>query len=213
MKQNLMCVVFSALLCLGGAVMSNAETKKAGAQSAKPKTETAIFAGGCFWCMQPPYDRLKGVQETYVGYTGGSKNNPTYEEVSDGITGHAEAIEIIFDPSQVSYAALLEVFWKNVDPTTPNRQFCDSGNQYRSAIFYADAVQKKLAEESKAKIEKSGVLKKPIVTELAAASKFYRAEDYHQKYYQKNPVRYKLYRYNCGRDKTLEQVWGSAPAH
>lgn len=168
----------------------------------------ATFAGGCFWCMEPPFDQIKGVKSTVSGYTGGQKEDPTYEEVSSGTTGHTEALQVTYDPSQVSYEKLLEVFWKNIDPTDPNGQFCDKGNQYRSAIFYHDEEQKRLAESSKEKLVKSGQLKKPIVTEITAFKKFYPAEDYHQDYYRKNPIRYKYYRYACGRDKRLKKLWG-----
>ena len=168
----------------------------------------ATFAGGCFWCMEPPFDELDGVVSTTSGYTGGHKWRPTYEEVSDGVTGHAEAVEILYDPSKISYTQLLEVFWRNVDPLTPNRQFCDSGSQYRTAIFYHDEEQKRLARESKERLEQSGRFDDLIVTEINRARIFYPAEEYHQDYYMKNPLRYKVYRWGCGRDKRLEQVWG-----
>ncbi len=170
----------------------------------------ATFAGGCFWCMEPPYDKLDGVVSTTSGYIGGHKKNPTYKEVSAGGTGHAEAVEIVYDPSRVSYARLLDVFWRNIDPTTPNRQFCDIGSQYRSAIFYHDAEQKRLAEQSRAALGKSKPFPQPIVTQIVVAEEFTPAEDYHQDYYLKNPVRYKFYRYNCGRDRRLEELWGKS---
>jgi peptide-methionine (S)-S-oxide reductase len=173
----------------------------------------ATFAGGCFWCMQPPFDKLDGVVSTTAGYTGGHTVNPTYHEVSAGGTGHAEAVQITYDPKKVSYEKLLDVFWHNVDPTDAGGQFCDRGDQYRSEIFYYDEEQKKLAEASKAALEKSKPFKEPIVTKIVAATAFYPAEDYHQEYYKKNPLRYKLYRYGCGRDKRLEQLWGQAPEH
>jgi peptide-methionine (S)-S-oxide reductase len=172
------------------------------------KLATATFAGGCFWCMEPPFDKLTGVVSTTSGYIGGTKANPTYEQVSDGRTGHAEAVQVVYDPGKVSYAQLLEVFWRNVDPLTPNAQFCDKGSQYRSAIFFHDAEQQKLAEESKRKLEASGRFKQPIVTELVSATTFYAAEEYHQDYYQKNPLRYRYYRHGCGRDARLKEVWG-----
>jgi peptide-methionine (S)-S-oxide reductase len=177
---------------------------------ARAATAKATFAGGCFWCMEPPFDALDGVVSTTSGYTGGTKKDPTYEEVSDGGTGHTEAVEIVYDPAKVSYEKLLEVFWRNVDPTTPNRQFCDVGSQYRAAIFYHDAEQKRLAEASKESVAKR--LDEPVVTEIVAASAFYPAEAYHQDYYEKNPIRYKFYRYNCGRDQRLEELWGKAAA-
>jgi peptide-methionine (S)-S-oxide reductase len=167
---------------------------------------TATFAGGCFWCMEPPFDELDGVVTTTSGYTGGDKADPTYEEVSAGRTGHAEAVQIVYDPRRITYARLLEVFWRNIDPTTPDRQFCDAGSQYRSAIFVHDDTQRRLAEESKAAVARQ--LGRPVVTEIVPASRFYPAEEYHQDYYRKNPIRYKFYRYGCGRDQRLEALWG-----
>jgi len=173
----------------------------------------AIFAGGCFWCMEPPFDKLPGVTATISGYTGGRKVNPTYEEVSSGGTGHAEAVAVIFDPKKITYQKLLDVYWVNVDPTVRNRQFCDSGTQYRTAIFYRDDEQRRAAEASRAALEKSRPFKEPIVTEIQMAGPFYPAEEYHQDYYQKNPVRYNLYRNGCGRDARLRQLWGDRASH
>ena len=170
--------------------------------------ERAIFAGGCFWCMEAPFDRLPGVVSVTAGYTGGQKKNPTYQEVSAGDTGHAEAVQIVYDPSRISYAALLEVFWRNVDPTVADRQFCDVGNQYRAAIFYTGEGQRRSALQSKAALEKSGLLREPVVTGIVQATEFYPAEEYHQHYYKKNPLRYKYYRSGCGRDKRLNELWG-----
>jgi len=170
--------------------------------------EKATFAGGCFWCMEPAFDHLEGVLSVTVGYTGGTKKDPTYEEVSSGSTGHAESIQIVYDPSKIGYARLLDVFWHNIDPTVQNRQFCDAGRQYRSAIFYHNEEQKRLAEESKKTLEASGKFKGPIYTEITRASEFYKAEEYHQKYYTKNPIRYNFYRLNCGRDSRLKEIWG-----
>jgi len=178
----------------------------AGAQAAK--TETAIFAGGCFWCMEHPFDVLEGVISTTSGYTGGHKKNPTYEEVSAGGTGHAESMQVLYDPDKVSYEKLLDVFWHNIDPTTANRQFCDVGNQYRPAIFYNSEKQKLAAQASLEKLKKSKPFPGDIVVEITPASTFYPAEEYHQNFYLKNPLRYKFYRYNCGRDQRLEQLWG-----
>jgi peptide-methionine (S)-S-oxide reductase len=175
--------------------------------TARAGLATATFAGGCFWCMEPPFDELEGVVSTTSGYTGGPTKNPTYQEVSAGGTGHAEAVQVVYDPGKVSYETLLRVFWINVDPTTPDRQFCDVGHQYRTAIFYHDETQKRLAEESKRALEASGRFKTPIVTEIVPASEFYVAEDYHQDYYRKNPIRYKFYRFACGRDKRLGKIW------
>jgi peptide-methionine (S)-S-oxide reductase len=171
----------------------------------------AAFAGGCFWCMEPPFDKLPGVVSTTSGYTGGQKKNPTYEEVSAGGTGHAESVEVTYDPAKVSYQQLLQVFWHNVDPLTRDAQFCDHGHQYRTAIFYRGEQERRLAEASKQQVEKQ--LGKPVVTEIVPASTFYPAEEYHQDYYVKNPVRYKFYRYNCGRDRRLEELWGEAAGH
>ena len=180
-------------------------------QAASPtakQQETAIFAGGCFWCMEPPFDKLDGVISTTSGYTAGHKKNPTYKEVSAGGSGHTEAIQIIFNPEKISYAELLEVFWKNIDPVAVNRQFCDSGSQYRSGIYYLNRAQEVAAKQSLQQLEKSRPFEGVIATEIVAASTFYPAEDYHQDYYQKNPIRYKFYRYRCGRDQRLEDIWG-----
>jgi peptide-methionine (S)-S-oxide reductase len=178
-------------------------------QASSDRLAKATFAGGCFWCMEPPFDKLDGVISTTSGYTGGHKENPTYEEVSSGTTGHAEAIQIVYDPEKIGYGKLLEVFWRNVDPTDGGGQFCDRGNQYRTAIFYHDDEQKRLAQQSKkALIESKGF--REIATEITAASTFYPAEEYHQDYYTKNPVRYKFYRYSCGRDKRLKELWGES---
>jgi peptide-methionine (S)-S-oxide reductase len=173
-----------------------------------PGHAVAIFAGGCFWCMEPPYDRIPGVDATISGYTGGRIANPTYEQVSSGRTGHAEAVEVIYDPKKVTYEKLLDIFWHNVDPTVKDQQFCDHGNQYRTAIFYANEEQRKAAEASKAALDKSKPFKEPIVTQIVMAGPFYPAEDYHQDFYTKNPVRYNLYRTGCGRDARLKQLWG-----
>jgi peptide-methionine (S)-S-oxide reductase len=166
----------------------------------------ATFAGGCFWCMEPPFDKLDGVISTTSGYTGGQKPNPTYQEVSAGTTGHTEAVEVVYDPRKVTYARLLEVFWRNIDPTTPDRQFCDVGSQYRAAIFYHDEAQRRLAEQSKQAVAQR--LRRSVVTEVLRVAPFYVAEDYHQDYYKKNPIRYRFYRTGCGRDQRLEQIWG-----
>ena len=192
------------------AACSQADTPAtdASTQSASGKIQTAIFAGGCFWCMEHPFDELPGVISTTSGYTGGDKVNPTYEQVSSGTTGHAEAMKVVYDPGKVGYDKLLDVFWHNIDPVSTNGQFCDHGNQYRSAIFYANDEQKQLAEASKKKWQASGKFSQPITTQIVPASAFYPAEDYHQDYYMKNPLRYKFYRYNCGRDQRLEAVWG-----
>jgi methionine-S-sulfoxide reductase len=178
-------------------------------QSAVQKPlEEATFAGGCFWCMEPPFKDLAGVKKVTVGYTGGHKANPTYGDVSSGQTGHAEAVEIVFDPAQITYQKLLDVFWRNIDPTTKNAQFADHGTQYRTAIFYHDEEQKRLAEASKEQIARSGKFDGPIVTEITPASTFYPAEEYHQSYYLKCPLRYKAYKAGSGRQSFLERLWG-----
>ncbi|MGI0480794.1 peptide-methionine (S)-S-oxide reductase MsrA [Geminocystis sp. CENA526] len=169
-------------------------------------TEKATFAGGCFWCMESPFDKVNGVISTTSGYTGGNVKNPTYKQVSKGKTGHTESVDIEYDNNLVNYSQLLDIFWKNIDPTVENRQFCDVGNQYRSAIFYHNETQKQLALQSKEKVAKR--LQKPIYTQIQAVKEFYPAEEYHQNYYQKNPLLYKYYRYRCGRDQRLTEIWG-----
>ena len=173
------------------------------------ETRTATFAGGWFWCMEPPFDKLDGVISTTSGYIGGHQKNPTYKQVSAGSTGHTEAVQIEYDSNKISYDELLKVFWRNIDPTTPDQQFCDRGSQYRSGIFYHDAQQKQLAEASLQNIIKTRPFDPPVVTEISAATAFYPAEEYHQDYYLKNPLRYKYYRFACGRDSRLEELWGT----
>ena len=193
---------------LAGAMLALAST----AQSAPDKDglETATFAAGCFWCVEQAFDEVDGVVETLSGYIGGHKENPTYKQVSAGGTGHAEAVQLRYDPNKVSYEQLLDVFWRNVDPVTPNAQFCDHGSQYRSAIFYHNGDQKLAAEKSVDALKRAGTLPGPIVTELVLASKFYVAEEYHQDYHNRNPLRYKFYKHNCGRAQRLEELWGKA---
>lgn len=178
----------------------------ASSANSQEKTATAIFAGGCFWCLEADFDKVPGVTKTVSGYTGGSVINPNYKQVSDGGTGHFESVAVTYDPAKVSYAQLLTVFWHSIDPTDAHGQFCDKGNQYRSAIFYSNEAQKKLAEKSKHELLKSGKFKE-IATEILPAKTFYPAEEYHQNYYQKNPVRYKFYRYRCGRDQRIHEIW------
>lgn len=173
-----------------------------------PKYKIATFAGGCFWCMEPPFDALPGVISTTSGYTGGKEPKPTYTQVSRGNTGHAEAVRIVYDPSKVSYQKLLDTFWKQINPTTPNRQFVDVGPQYRTAIFYHDASQQDLALKSKQTLEKARRFGAPIVTEITAAGPFWAAEEYHQDYYLKHPYKYKFYRFNSGRDEYIQKIWG-----
>jgi peptide-methionine (S)-S-oxide reductase len=205
---------FLILLSLGFTTVMLGTAFNSTAGAAATKLEKATFAGGCFWCMVPPFEGLPGVVSVTSGYTGGHKKNPTYEEVSSGTTGHAESVQIVYDPTKIGYGKLLDVFWHNVDPTVKDRQFCDVGAQYRTAIFYHTEEQKRLAEESKEALEHSGRLDGQIYTEIVPATEFYKAEEYHQDYYKKNPVRYKFYRWNCGRDQRLKEIWGSeAGAH
>lgn len=183
------------------------------AQTAPPtttgsgQTATAIFAGGCFWCVEADFEKLPGVLKAESGYIAGRVANPTYEQVSAGGTGHTEAVRVFYDPAKLNYAQLVEHFWRNIDPTVKDRQFCDVGSQYRSGIYYLDETQRRVAEDSKTALEKSGRFPR-IHTEIIAATPFYLAEDYHQDYYKKNPLRYKFYRANCGRDARLAEVWG-----
>ena len=183
------------------------------AQAQAQTRAVAIFAGGCFWCMEPPFDKVDGVLATTSGYTGGTKVDPTYEQVSAGRTGHYEALQVDYDPARVSYEKLLDVFWHNIDPLDASGQFCDKGPQYRAAIFVADDSQRSQAEASKAALEKSGKLPGRIVTEILPAAKFYPAEAYHQDYYRKNPTAYTYYRWSCGRDRRLERLWGASTTH
>ncbi|MFN2385104.1 MAG: peptide-methionine (S)-S-oxide reductase MsrA [Thermoanaerobaculia bacterium] len=192
------------------AVLLFASCLPAQTAAAKPRLEQATFAGGCFWCMEPPFDVLPGVVSTTSGYAGGAERNPTYEQVSAGVTGHAEVVQVAYDPAKISYERLLDVFWRNIDPTTSDRQFCDRGRQYRPAIFFHGEAQKQLAEASKRKIERSGTIKAPIVTQITPLAQFYPAEEYHQDFYKKNPVRYKTYRFGCGRDARLAELWGKS---
>jgi peptide-methionine (S)-S-oxide reductase len=180
-------------------------------KAAPAATRVATFAGGCFWCMEPPYDKLDGVISTTSGYMGGTVKNPSYEQVSAGLTGHTEVVQVRYDPSKVSYDKLLEVFWKNIDPTVKDRQFCDIGSQYRTAIFVHDDEQKRLAEKSLALLAMTKPFKDSIVTPVVVAGDFWPAEDYHQDYYEKNPVRYNYYRTGCGRDARLKALWGNVP--
>ena len=203
--------MLAAAVTIALAAGAVAEDKSATPATAQPAIAT--FAGGCFWCMQPPFDKTPGVISTTAGYTGGTKVNPTYEEVSDGGTGHAESVQVTYDPGKVTYQQLLDVYWHNVDPLDTGGQFCDRGNQYRTAIFYHGDEQQKQAEASKQALIDSKRFDQPIATEIVAAGPFYPAEDYHQEYYKKNPVRYKFYRWNCGRDQRLTQLWGEAPTH
>ena len=175
---------------------------------AQAKLESAIFAGGCFWCVESDFDKVDGVVSTTSGYTGGQLKNPTYEQVSAGGTGHVEAVKVDYDPQRISYRELVDHFWHTIDPTVKDQQFCDHGNQYRTAIFYFDDAQRQAAEASREAISNSKPFKQPIVTEIVQAGEFYPAEEHHQDFYKKNPLRYKFYRYKCGRDQRLEALWG-----
>jgi peptide-methionine (S)-S-oxide reductase len=189
--------VIGLLVAASGTVSAQAPAQKA----------TAIFAGGCFWCTEADFDKVPGVISTTSGYIGGKTANPSYEQVSMGNTGHAEAVQVVYDPGTVSYEKLLDVFWRSIDPLVKDQQFCDHGDQYRSAIFYGNEQEKQLAEGSKKAVEEK-FKPRAVFAQIVAAGPFYKAEEYHQDYYTKNPVRYKFYRYNCGRDQRLEELWG-----
>jgi peptide-methionine (S)-S-oxide reductase len=195
------------------AVAAGREPKMKTAEAPVAKFEKATFAGGCFWCMEAPFDSLPGVVSVTSGYTGGSVKNPTYKQVSAGGTGHAEAVQVVYDPARIGYDKLLDVFWHNTDPTVADRQFCDVGHQYRTAIFYHGEEQHRLAMKSKDALEKTKPFRGPILTEIVPADEFYPAEEYHQHYYKKNPIRYRYYRASCGRDNRLKELWGDAAGH
>lgn len=201
----LLMYLMSGTLCL--ALTAQAQTPNPASGSAA--SAKAIFAGGCFWCVEEAYDKVPGVISTTSGYVGGQTKNPTYEQVSTGRTGHAEAVQVVYDPVKVSYEKLLDVFWRNIDPTQRDAQFCDHGSPYRSGIFYIDETQMKLAVTSKTALVKSKPFKGEIVTEITKATEFYPAEDYHQGYHQKNPIRYKFYKTGCGREARLKELWGN----
>ncbi|HXV68375.1 MAG TPA: peptide-methionine (S)-S-oxide reductase MsrA [Nitrospira sp.] len=193
----------AGLIAIGGLAVWIPATASEAAPPAK-----AYFAGGCFWCMEEVFEKVDGVLAVVSGYMDGTVIDPTYEQVSAGRTGHAESVEVIYDPAKASYQQLLDAFWRNVDPLTSNAQFCDHGSQYRSAVFYGTDEEKRLAEESKRALEQSARFSQPIVTQISKASTFYPAEDYHQDFYKKNPIRYKYYKFNCGRAQRLEALWG-----
>ncbi len=217
MKKTL----YSLMLLIGVAIpvllltsMRDGERKSENTQKGekimvkKDGLRTATLAGGCFWCMEPPFEKLEGVINVASGYSGGEEVDPTYGQVSSGATSHVESIEILYDPNKVSYEKILEIFWMNIDPTQVNGQFADRGRQYRTVIFYHDDEQKKKAEESKKKLEKSGKFDKPIVTSIEPFNSFYKAEEYHQDYYKKNPIRYKMYKIGSGREGFIKRTWG-----
>jgi peptide-methionine (S)-S-oxide reductase len=207
MMQRLRGMLLLLLMC-SLVALAHAETEKSAPSAGAEQLETATFAGGCFWCMEEAFEGVPGVRTVTSGYTGGHVAQPTYPQVSAGRTGHAEAVEVRYDPAQVSYDKLLEVFWHNIDPLTPNAQFCDHGSQYRAAIFYHNDDQKQRAEASKQALVDSKRFDQPIVTQIEKASTFYPAEQYHQDYYKKNPLRYRFYKYTCGRARRLRQLWG-----
>ena len=202
---GLLAGLLGTLLLAGSCLAANGESMT---MANRHELATATFAGGCFWCMEPPFDKLNGVVATISGYTGGYAANPTYEEVSSGATGHLEALQVLYDPAKVSYEQLLDTFWRSINPTDPGGQFVDRGEQYRSAIFYHDADQQRLAEASKQRLGASGRFGMPIVTPILPAGPFYPAEEYHPDYYEKNLLRYKYYRFMSGRDQFLKRVWG-----
>ena len=206
--KRLLSILVSLIIVATFAVAASIDKKGEMNDMEETMTAKAIIAGGCFWCMEPPFEKLDGVHAVVSGYIDGHKENPTYQEVSSGTTGHTEAVEITYDPGKVSFAELLEVFWMNIDPTDAGGQYVDRGSQYRTGIYYLDDEQNQLAEASKERLGKSGRFDSPIVTEIVAATRFYPAEDYHQDYYKESPVRYKLYRYNSGRDQFISRVWG-----
>jgi len=189
-------------------VTACAQAQEPAPRLGSPNLERAVFGGGCFWCVEEAFDQVEGVVSTTSGYTGGRSANPTYAQVSSGRSGHVEVVQVEYDPARVRYDQLLEVFWKNIDPLTPNRQFCDSGPQYRAVIYYGSEQERRAAEASKQAIVDSGRFNQPIVTEIAAAAPFYAAEEYHQNYYRKNPVRYRYYKFSCGRAQRLSELWG-----
>jgi peptide-methionine (S)-S-oxide reductase len=207
MNARLLPMIWIAALCFAAAAAPAHSQTKA---PAKGSAATATFAGGCFWCMEEVYDKVPGVTRTVSGYMGGKVKNPTYEQVSTGRTGHAEVVQIEYDPAKVSYQKLLELFWRNIDPTQKDGQFCDHGSQYRSGIFYHDAEQKRLAEASQRALQKSKPFRGELVTEITPATVFYAAEDYHQDYHLRNPTRYKFYKSGCGREARLQQLWGKS---
>jgi peptide-methionine (S)-S-oxide reductase len=203
-RQAALSVLTVAVLLVGAWNVQSTSHAEADATPGK-----AHFAGGCFWCMEEAFEKVEGVLSATSGYMGGKVANPSYEEVSAGRTGHAESVEVIYDPSKVSYQKLLDAFWHNVDPVTPNAQFCDHGSQYRSVIFFQTDEEKRASDTSKQAIEQSKRFTEPIVTQIVPASQVYPAEEYHQDFYKKNPIRYKFYKYNCGRAQRLEALWGN----
>jgi peptide methionine sulfoxide reductase msrA/msrB len=212
MKRDLIAIALAAAVIFSGRPAGGIEKEEGAMNSDSPGTASAVFAGGCFWCTEADFSKIDGVIEVISGYTGGRVPNPTYEQVSSGGTGHYEAVRIVYDPSRIDYERLLDIFWRHVDPTDTGGQFVDRGAQYRSAIFYADEIQKRLAEQSRDRLTASGPFNKPIVTEILPLGEFYPAEDYHQDYFKNNPFRYRFYRSGSGRDRFLEQAWAAVGA-
>jgi peptide-methionine (S)-S-oxide reductase len=212
-RINVVLLILIAILTTAGFLLAGADPPTRKPAAPAEKLQKATFAGGCFWCMEHPFDQLPGVVSVTSGYTGGTKKNPTYEEVSAGGTGHAESVQVVYDPAKIGYQKLLDVYWHNIDPAVKDRQFCDTGHQYRSAIFYHNEEQHRLAQQSKQALEANKPFKGPILTEIVPAGEFYPAEEYHQHYYKKNPIRYHYYRSRCGRDDRLKELWGAAAGH
>ncbi len=211
MKRRISCLLLIVIVLAVGCQSANGDKQevKDVMETTNTQVRTATFAGGCFWCTEADFEKIPGVVKVISGYTGGSKDKPTYEEVSAGKSGHVEAVQVYYDPGQITYNQLLDVFWRDVDPTDGGGQFVDRGSQYRSVIFYQNDDQRQAAEKSKEALNKSGRFDKPVTTEILPLGKFYEAEDYHQDYYRKNPLRYKYYRHGSGRDQFLEKVWGN----
>ena len=206
-------LLFAAATAAAAPVSGSVRAAKTSAPAPPPSSATATFAGGCFWCMEPPFEALPGVISVTSGFSGGMERNPTYEDVSASRTGHAEVVQVLYDPKRITYDELLRVYWHNVDPTSGDGQFCDRGKQYRPAIFYRNAAERRIAQESRTRATRELLVKKPIMVQIVPLMTFYPAEDYHQDYYKKNPQHYKEYRTGCGRDRRLRQLWGDAAAH
>ena len=210
---SMMLLSFTVAMVSAAPAPAPGRATKASAPAAPQGSATATFAGGCFWCMEPPFESLPGVLSVTSGYSGGMERNPTYQDVSNSKTGHAEAVQVLYDPKRITYEALLQVYWHNVDPTSGDGQFCDRGKQYRPAIFYHNAAERRIAQESRTRAANELLVKKPIMVQILPLMAFYPAEDYHQDYYKKNPKHYQEYRTGCGRDRRLRQLWGDAAAH
>ena len=213
MVKRLLMIALLLAIAIGISATSKRQLADGARLTQSNREAVAIFAGGCFWCMETAFEGIPGVKSVVSGYVGGTTRNPTYQQVSAGTTGHAEAVRVTYDPLRISYAKLLTIFWHNIDPLTPNAQFCDRGSQYRSGIFTLNGAQKKAALASKQALIASKRFTRPIVTEVTPAGPFYPAESYHQDFYKKKPGHYRRYRLGCGRDRRLKQLWGSVPRH